>query len=231
MKVAALFSGGKDSSLAVQRVLEKGHEVVGLVSIIPRNPESYMFHYPNIRLTELQADAAGIPLVSRDSDGVKEEELADLEEALGGLSGDVEGVVVGAIASEYQRDRVAGVCRKLGLSMEAPLWGEDPEQLWLELLAKGFEIMIVGVACDGLGKEWLGRVIDEKALQELEVLSRKHNFHIAGEGGEFETLVLDAPFFRKRLAVKDARTSWKGDSGLYIINRAALEDKQPGFLK
>ena len=225
MKVAALFSGGKDSCLAVQRTLERGWVVTRLVSIISRNPESYMFHYPNIQLTEMQARAAGIKLVKRASEGVEEEELRDLEEVLGTLTREISGVVVGALASRYQRDRVAAVCRRLGLSMEAPLWGEDPGKLWREALEKGFRIMIVGVACEGLGREWLGRVIDSKALGELERLSRKHKFHLAGEGGEFESLVLDAPFFRKRLVVKKAEKEWQGDSGYYWIKEAGLVDK------
>jgi diphthine-ammonia ligase len=226
MNLAALFSGGKDSSLAIQRVLERGWSVTRLVSIISRNPESYMFHYPNIELTELQARAMGIPLVSRISEGVKEEELKDLEEALKAVKRDVKGVVVGALASSYQRDRVASVCKRLRLSMEAPLWGENPGKLWRESLEKGFRIMIVSVACEGLGKEWLGRVIDSKVLEELELLSRKHKFHLGGEGGEFETLILDAPFFGRRLAVKKARKEWKDDSGLFRIDEAELVDKK-----
>jgi uncharacterized protein (TIGR00290 family) len=108
LKVAALFSGGKDSSLAIQRVLESGHEVTNLVSIFSKNPESYMFHYPNIHMTELQAEAAEIPLIKKISEGVKEEELKDLDDALGGIRQEIEAVVLGAIESSYQRDRVLG---------------------------------------------------------------------------------------------------------------------------
>ncbi len=225
MKVAALFSGGKDSCLAVQRVLEKGWIVTKLVSIISRNPESYMFHYPNIQLTEMQARAAGIKFVKRFSKGVKEDELRDLEEVLRPLTKGISGVVVGALASRYQRDRVAAVCRRLGLSMEAPLWGQDPARLWREVLEKGFEIMIVGVACDGLGREWLGRIIDSKSLGELKKLSKKYRFHLGFEGGEAETFVIDGPFFIKKLVVKKAEREWQGDSGYYWIKEARLVDK------
>jgi diphthine-ammonia ligase len=227
MKVSALYSGGKDSSLAVQKVLELGFKVTSLVSIQPESPESYMFHYPNSGLTEMQAEAAEIPLIKHSSGGVKEEEVGDMEKALGQLKGGISGVVVGAIASEYQRKRVEDVCRKLGLDMIAPLWGIDPQELWKELLAKGFVVMIVGVACDGLGKEWLGRIVDEKALMELDRLSKRHRFHLGGEGGEFETFVLDAPFFGKRLVVKDGETEWNGDSGYYHIRDVVLKEK-PG---
>jgi diphthine-ammonia ligase len=225
MKVAALFSGGKDSCLAVQRALERGWTVTHLVSMISRNPESYMFHYPNVHLTGIQARAAGISLIRGSTGGIKEKELDDLEGVLRPLTGEIGGVVSGAIGSRYQRDRIAAVCRRLGLSMEAPLWGENPGSLWREALEKGFKVMIVGVACEGLGREWLGRVIGSEALMELERLSRRHEFHLSGEGGEFETLVLDAPFFGKRLVVKRAGKEWQGDSGYYWIREAALEGK------
>lgn len=225
MKLAALFSGGKDSSLAIQRVLERGLAVVKLVSIISKSPESYMFHYPNVHLTELQAKAMGIPIVKMGSEGEKEEELKDLENALSQVRKDVEGVVVGALASNYQRDRIKKICTGLGLSLEAPLWGEDPEKLWKEAIEKGFRIMIVGVACEGLGREWLGRVIDSRALEELKKLSKKYRFHLGFEGGEAETFVLDAPFFKKRLVIKKAKTEWQGDSGFYLIEDAQFENK------
>jgi diphthine-ammonia ligase len=225
MKVAALFSGGKDSCLAVQRAIDRGWAVTALVSVASRNPESYMFHYPNIHLTGMQARAAGIGLVKAATEGVKEEELGDLEKALGPLRGEISGVVVGAIESGYQRDRVESVCKRLGLSMEAPLWKQNPGGLWEEILERGFTVMVVGVACEGLGREWLGRVIDRESLKELEGLSRKHGFHLGGEGGEFETLVLDAPFFRKRLVVRESEIEWHGDSGYCLIRKAGLGKK------
>ncbi len=225
MRVAALFSGGKDSSMAIQRVIEKGWHVTHLISIISRNPESYMFHFPNIKLTEMQARAMEIPIISRTSKGIKEEELIDLEDALKSISNDIDGVVVGALASRYQSDRVASLCRKLGLSMEAPLWGEDPEKLWEEALNKGYRVMVVSVACDGMGKKWLGRVIDNKALEELKILSRKYRFHMGFEGGEAETFVMDSPLFKKRINIVKARKIWDRDSGLYVIEKANLADK------
>jgi ABC transporter with metal-binding/Fe-S-binding domain ATP-binding protein len=225
MDLAALFSGGKDSSLAIQRILKRGLAVVKLVSIFPKSPESYMFHYPNIHLTEMQAKAMEIPFVKRVSAGKKEEELKDLEDALNSIRKDIDGVVVGALASKYQRDRIKSICDILNLSMQAPLWGEDPLKLWKEAIEEGFKIIIVGVACEGLGKEWLGKQINEKVLSKLERLSKKHKFHLGGEGGEFETLVLDAPFFKKRLVVKRAKKEWSVDSGLYIIEKAQLQEK------
>jgi ABC transporter with metal-binding/Fe-S-binding domain ATP-binding protein len=225
MKLAALFSGGKDSSLAIHRSLERGLAVVKLVSIFPKSPESYMFHYPNIHLTELQSRAMEIPLVKKVSEGQKEKELKDLEGALNQIRRDIDGIVMGALASRYQRDRIKRICEKLNLSLEAPLWGEDPEKLWKEAIEKGFKIIIVSVACEGLGREWLGKLINREALSDLKNLSDKHKFHLSGEGGEFETLVLDAPFFKKKLMIKEGIVEWSEDSGFFHIRDAQLQQK------
>lgn len=224
MDVAVLFSGGKDSTFAVYDSLKKGHDVKCLVTILPKNQESYMFHCPNIELAELQARALGIPQIRRKSLGEKEKELLDLEKALEGIR-DIQGVVAGGLASKYQADRIEGVCDELGLKLLAPLWGTEPEKYWDILLKSGFRVMVVGVSCQGIGKEWLGRIIDRRALEELTGLSKKFRFHLAGEGGEFETLVLDCPIFRKRLKILKARKVWEGDSGSYLVEKAELTGK------
>lgn len=225
MDLAALFSGGKDSCFAVSEVLRKGHTVRYLVTIFPKNPESYMFHYPNIRFTRLQAEALGIKHITRESRGEKERELKDLELALKPIRGKIDGIVAGGMASRYQADRIGKLCRGLGLKFLAPLWGIEPNRYWRMLLKSGFRVMITGVSCQGLGEEWLGRVIDPKALKELRALSERFRFNLSGEGGEFETLVLDAPILKKRIKILKARKIWDGDSGIYRIERAELAER------
>ncbi len=222
MRVAALFSGGKDSTFAVWKASEE-HELVTLVAFEPGNPDSYMFHHPNIGLTALQADAMGIPLILVPTPGNKEEEVRDMEEALRDLP--VEGVVAGALASEYQRSRVEKVCRNLGLKTLTPAWHMDPTEYWGELLVNGFRVLVTKVACEGLGKEWLGREVGREALEELKRLSEKHRFHLAFEGGEAETLVLDCPLFKKKLSVESAEVKWEGDSGTFLVRKAILSGK------
>lgn len=227
MELAVLFSGGKDSCFSLFEVLREGHNVKYLVTIIPRNPESYMFHYPNIRLTSLQAGAMGIRHVTRESSGKKEKELRDLERALIPLRRDLDGLVAGGIASKYQADRIGKICHGLGLKFLSPLWRIEPNRYWRMLLKSGFRVMITGVACQGLDEEWLGRIMDPQALKKLKALSKKFKFHLSGEGGEFETLVLDCPLFKKRLKILEAEKVWNGDSGLYRIKRAELAGKHP----
>lgn len=224
MKVAALFSGGKDSTFAVWKALKVGHEVKYLIAMVPENPDSYMFHYPNIELAIVQGVASGIEVVTKGTKGIKEKELRDLEDVLKSLKG-IDGVVAGALASRYQKERVEKICKKLRLKLFTPSWGKDTEEYWKELLKNKFVIMITKVSCEGLGKKWLGKIIDSKTLKELKQLAEKHNFHLAGEGGEFETFVLDAPFFKKSISVVRAKIIWRGDSGIYLIEKVHLSDK------
>jgi diphthine-ammonia ligase len=225
MKAVVLFSGGKDSTFAMYKALKMGMHVKCLLSMVPESKESYMFHFPNMDMTGLQAKAIGIQLLTKTTKGVKEDELIDLLDALATLKGVADVVVAGAVASSYQKLRVEKVAAKLGYRVYAPLWNKEPEELWKQMLKLGFKIMMAGVACDGLGKEWLGRVIDEEAFKELKKLSKKYRFHLSGEGGEFETLVLDGPLFKRRLEILEGHREWDGSSGFYIVDKAKLVDK------
>ncbi len=222
MRLGALISGGKDSSFAIYRALQEGHEVTDLVTIKPQNVDSYMFHSANIHLTELISEACGIPLTSMTSSGEKEKELEDLKKAL--LNVKVEGVAVGAIESEYQASRVRRICDELGLVMYAPLWHKQPESLLRDMI-KYMEIIMVKVAAAGMDESWLGRRFDEKMIEDLKALNRKYRVHISGEGGEYETLVIDAPYYKKRIRLLKTHNIWMGDHGVMKVIEAELVEK------
>jgi ABC transporter with metal-binding/Fe-S-binding domain ATP-binding protein len=226
MKLGVLFSGGKDSAFACHRAMAK-EEVACLITILPSNPESYLFHTPNISLTALQAEAAGLPLVSIGSEGVEEAEVADLSRAIsrGVEEHGIEGVVTGAIHSVYQTTRVQRVCHDLDLWCFNPLWQRDQAEHLLEVVSSGFSFIISGIAADPLGREWLGRLMDGQAVEELLALAEKARINPAGEGGEYETFVLDAPFFRKRIEVLRASREYHEHHGIYRIDDARLVAK------
>ncbi len=223
MKLAALISGGKDSSCASYKALLEGHEVSDLITIKPTNVDSYMFHSANIHLTELISEACGIPLTSFASSGEKETELDDLKKALNSVK--VEGVAVGAIESEYQASRVRRICDELGLKMYAPLWHNEPESLLHEMIGC-MDIRMVKVAAAGMDETWLGRRFDEKLIEDLKALHRKYRVHIAGEGGEYETLVLDAPYYKMRIKLLQTENVWMGDYGIMKVLKAELAKKK-----
>lgn len=224
MRLAALFSGGKDSTYAARLMELEGYDVQYLVSMRSKNPDSYMFHTINIGLTELQAYAWGKEHVEAETRGVKEQELDDLKRCLKGL--DIEGVVTGAIASSYQRERVDRICDELGLEHVSPLWGRERVGLLNEMLSRGMVIVFSAVAAQGLDQKWLGAKLDRQAVNRLVQLMDRYGVDPCGEGGEYESLVLDAPWFRYRIEVKKAERSWDGVSGRYRVVEADLRPKK-----
>lgn len=227
MKVGILFSGGKDSVFATYLARKEGNEISCLLTMIPDNKESYMFHTPSINKTKLQAQAMEIPIITQKTAGKKEEELEDLEKLIEKAikKYKIQAVVTGAIESVYQSSRIQKICDKLSIQCLNPLWHKNPEKYWDELLANNFEVMMIGVASWGLKQEWLARKIDKSALNELKKLQKEFNFHLGFEGGEAETFVTDCPLFKKRINVLKGRKIWQGDSGTYIITKTEFVEK------
>jgi ABC transporter with metal-binding/Fe-S-binding domain ATP-binding protein len=223
MSSACLFSGGKDSTLALHKAVGLGIGVDLLITMRSANRESYMFHYPNVELTELQAEALGMRHVFSDTEGRKEEELDDLEEAL--RSNDVKLLVTGATSSKYQADRINAIARKLGIEHIAPLWRIDPVEE-LNEIASRYEAIITSVSAEGLSPSLLGKRIDGKVIEELKEANRKRGVNLVFEGGEAETLVLDAPMFKEKLVIEKAHTEVSGNNGTYLIERARLANKK-----
>lgn len=226
MKAVVLYSGGKDSTMAVYHALKNGDEVYALLTMVSRNKESYMFHVPAIHMVDYCSAAMEIPSIDVLTDGVKEEELDDLEGMLRRVrEKGVEVVYTGAIESEYQRSRIENICNKLELKCISPLWHKDPVEYMNELVDLGFEIILTSVSAYGLDKKWLGRTITKDAINELVDLNKKYGIHPAFEGGEAETLVLDAPMYDRRIVIDEANIEWNVDNGLYNITEAHLEEK------
>ncbi len=222
MRSAVLYSGGKDSTLALHRAVEAGATIDLLITMLSRNRESYMFHYPNTRFTKLQAEALGIEQVFVDTEGRKEEELKDLEKAL--VDNDVGLLVTGATYSAYQGDRINGITRRLGIEHMAPLWHIDPMEE-LGILARDYNAIITAVAAEGLGESFLGARIDDETVSLLVEANRKYGINMLFEGGEAESFVLDAPLFKKRIEILKARKEWNGSTGAYVFEEARLVSK------
>ncbi len=226
MRVGVLFSGGKDSTYAAY-ISRRRDELKCLVTLQPSTEMSYMFHYPNVWLTKLQAEAIGVPQVMMETEGIKEAELQDLIKALS-LAKErygLEGVYTGALASVYQKSRVDAICAKLGLESISPLWHVDPEIHLKDLLRNKFRVIMTSVSALGFDERWLGRVIDEDAIAELLKLHSRYGVHVGLEGGEGETLVIDCPMFKKSVEIQESEKHWRGDSGYLKITKARLISK------
>lgn len=226
MKAGVLFSGGKDSTLALIKA-SREHEIRCLISVIPENPESYMFHVPNVSLTKYQAEATEISIIQKFTKGEKERELNDLKNAIEEAKEKfgIEGIVTGAIKSNYQYSRIKRICDELKLELISPLWQMDEIEELKEVLKEGIKAIIVSVSAYPLTKDFLGKEIDEAVVRKFIEFREKVGFNPSGEGGEYETFVVDAPIFKKKIFIEDFDVVWEGNSGYLRIRKVSLLDK------
>lgn len=234
MTVTALVSGGKDSIFSAYLADTQGWTVDELLVLRPEDPDSWMFHTPNLALVELQAEAWGKRFRSEAVLGRSEsDEDNALRSALVGGDGPV---VAGAIASSYQWSRLLRIAGDIGRPVYTPLWGKEGSTVVLAEIDAGLDIRMVHLSAEPLTEELLGLRLDLALLRELERRSREQRrFHLAGEGGEFETLVVDAPFFRQRIAFDVTHMEDRKGARRLTIESAHLEPKPsldappPGF--
>jgi len=228
MRLLALYTGGKDSTLAVDLAWGEGHDIVALVTARPRSLESWMFHAHGIGVQHLQAEAMRVEHRYIEVSGAREVEVYELYEGLMSVAGEIEfdAILSGGVSSFYQRERLDRVAALLGVKHLAPCWGMDGAEIVKEVVGRGYEVVVVAVSAMGLGPEWLGRRLDQGSVPELERISERYGLSPAGEGGDYETLVLDAPFFEKTLRIQ-AEPVWLGDRGYLVIKGASLAPKLP----
>lgn len=219
MKVAVLYSGGKDSNAALQWARKSNHDVACLIGVVPEATDSFMYHVPGTELMDLFPEALGERLVKVFAP--QNDELRPLKKAIS--EQDVGAMVSGAVRSEFQKLRLDRIGAELGIENLSPLWHIDPEQHVRDLLSGGYEIIFTGVAAEGLNEKWLGRRLDDAALGELLGLRDRYGINVEGEGGEYETLVLSGPTHRRRIVIDESASLWRRDNGRMLIKRAHLE--------
>ncbi|MFL2961798.1 MAG: diphthine--ammonia ligase [Candidatus Poseidoniaceae archaeon] len=214
MKVAVLSSGGKDSSAAIWWTQCKGWDITHLVTMIVEGDDSWMFQIPGTSLVQRQAklcDYDWLPVTTR---GVQEEEISDLENALSQI--EIDGIVSGAIRSDYQKTRLERMCERLGIKSFTPLWHQSSESHMDGLVNHGFQVMITGVSSEGLTDEWLGHILTPESLRRMKSLAAKYRFNVDGEGGEYETLVVAGPHMKGSLDLV-YKIEWDGVRGHLIF--------------
>jgi len=234
MKLGVLYSSGKDSNLALDLMMQKGYEITCLITIKSKNPDSYMYHTPNIDIVSLQAEALGLPAIFEETLGEKEIELSDLRRALQRAKKEygISGIVTGALYSNYQKKRIEKICNELGLKVFSPLWHMNQEEELRILLSRGYKFIMTRVAAEGLDKSWLGRIISKKDVDKLCELRDTLNFNVAGEGGEYESLVLYAPSFKKEIVINNFEIVDEGNrSYKLIIKDACLKARRAIYEK
>jgi ABC transporter with metal-binding/Fe-S-binding domain ATP-binding protein len=225
MKLACLFSGGKDSTYAIHLAKKQGHDVVCLLSIFTKSEESHLLHHPNLKWTKLQSESMKIPQLTIISNSDEtEDELIIMEKLLQNAKEQfqIDGLVHGGIKSKFQKEKFESLCLKLNLVSIAPLWGTDPNEYMNELLDSNFHFMMITVSSDGLDEQWLGKLILKSDIDILNNLSNKFGFNLNFEGGESETFVIDCPLFSNPIKINEFTKNWDGYRGRFEIVDAEL---------
>ncbi len=222
--MASLYSGGKDSAFALYLAEQMGHDVPYLVNIIPEDDAAMIFHTPNLSIVPLMAESMGKELITAPSTGTEEGDMEGLRRALEGL--DVEGVISGAIWSDYQWDRMNIVCGDLGLKLMAPLWRKDQDMLMDQFLDSGIRAIIVGCYAEGLGEEWLGREITRESVEALKAIRVRTGISIMGEGGEYESLTIDSPMHSSPIRIDSYENEWSRNGGTMRVTGASLPGRR-----
>jgi ABC transporter with metal-binding/Fe-S-binding domain ATP-binding protein len=225
MKLACLFSGGKDSTYAIHLAQKQGHDVVCLLSIFPKSEESHLLHHTNLRWTKLQSESMKIPQLTTSSNSDDtDDELIAMEKLLQNAKDQfqIDGLVHGGIKSKFQKEKFETLCLKLNLVSIAPLWETEPKKYMNELLDSDFNFMMMTVSSDGLDERWLGKLISKSDIEILNNLSNKFGFNLNFEGGEAETFVIDCPLFSNPIKINQFTKNWDGYRGRFEIVDAEL---------
>lgn len=225
MRVAALLSGGKDSVCAVETARGHGWDVVVALIVRPAADDAWMFHVPNLPAAHGVAACLDLPVVEAPVRTGQEEEVTDLEAALARLKKEwrLDGFISGALASEYQRTRLESIGHEVGLKSFTPLWHKEPASYVRSLLRGDWDIRFSRTAAEGVPNAWCGERLDEAKVAAME--RAKARPHVAGEGGEYETLVLDAPCYRRRLVVEKAKVEATASRATWTVAAWRTEPK------
>ncbi|MBV64139.1 MAG: TIGR00289 family protein [Rickettsiales bacterium] len=221
MKVAVLASGGKDSTYASWWALMQGWSLEAMITVKITGDDSMMFQLQNTEIAKFQAKSIGVKWIEVNSSGIENEEIYELEDEIRKIQGSLDAIVVGALRSDYQKTRIERMCERLGLISFSPLWHHSPSEHMNSLIEHGFDVRIVSVSSEGLDEKWLGKRITEDSLKELTILSEKYRFNLDGEGGEFETITLNAPHFEKTI-ICEGENSWDGVRGAWNLTKIQL---------
>ncbi len=225
MKLASLFSGGKDSTYAIHVAKKQGHEVKCLLSVFPKSDESHLLHHPNMKWTKLQSQSMNIPQLTITSNSNEtDDELSLIENLLQDAKEQfqIEGLVHGGIKSNFQKEKFENVCSKLHLTLISPLWNTNPEHYMNELIDSKFNFIMTTVSSDGLDDSWLGKIISKSDILSLKHLSEKFGFNLNFEGGEAETFVINCPLFTNSIKINQSQKKWDGYRGRFEIVDAGL---------
>ncbi|HLC60602.1 MAG TPA: diphthine--ammonia ligase [Candidatus Nanoarchaeia archaeon] len=229
MDVAILYSGGKDSTFAIQQAIDKGWNIKYLISVKPTRKDCFLFHYATVEHTKEFAKQLGIPhfyVSCRVADPVKEADIVKKVVEKNRSKMKVDAVVLGGTGlQETQLKSIQNALRQFNIDVFASHAGEEHDLVMEQMLDKGYEIMVTQIASDGL-KEWLGKNITKDNFPQLKKDSIKYGFHIGFEGGYADTLVTNCPLFEKQMVVEEMSVIFEDNyCGHVVIDKYRMQKK------
>ena len=227
MKVGILFSGGKDSTFAIDYAKEQGYDIEYLLSVKPTRTDCFLFHFATVEHTPKLAESLGIKHILTTCSVADPEQEAKIVHDIVVKQPKVDAILLGGTGlQETQLGSVRKVLAPYGIKVYATHTGKPHDQVMLEMLNKGYRFMITQVASDGLGQDFLGHELTKKNINEFFERSKKYGFHSGGEGGYFDTLALDGPIFKFAIDIQQSHKVMEDQfSGHLVADKVALVEK------
>lgn len=200
-KISAMssWSGGKDSCLACYKAMQDGYKIKYLMNFISKEFKRCCFHGVEASLIKLQSDLMGIPLIQHEVTADMNEYEKEFKSAVANVK-DVESMVFGDIYLDEHKSWVDRVCSEVGIKAIEPLWNKDPGEILNDFIDLGFKTIVVSAQADKFDKDFVGRQVDKKFIREM----KEKNICPCGENGEFHTLVIDGPIFKRGINILEA---------------------------
>jgi len=221
VRVAVLWSGGKESSLACHRVMAQGHDVSILVTFV-LNDWPYLCH--PLSIMSLQSEALGIPHVALSVAEPYKEAYRHSISSLIATEG-IQGIITGDIWIEDHRRWMEDVCEGLGIQVIMPLWNENTNDILDAVVSNGFRAVFTCVKEPWFDTDWLGRQLDGRRIEVLKSLHERFGIDMCGENGEYHTMVLDGPIFKHSIRIEEFTLDRKNSMLLLRTHRVSLQPR------
>lgn len=226
MEVAILYSGGKDSTLAIEQAMQKRRKIKYLISIKPTRTDCYLFHFATVEQTRELSKILRLPHIYAICDISDPEKEAEIIKNIVKQK-PVEAVILGGVGLQGKQIKaIRDALFPLGIEVFASHKDQDNDKLVEEMINKGYKIVITEIAVEGLTNEWLGKILTKENFNELKELAKKYGFHSGGEGGHYNTLVVDGPIFDKKIEILESEKVMETKySGYLLIKKIKVVDK------
>ena len=219
------WSGGKDSCLACHKAILEGHDVYYLMNTVSEEYSRVRFHGFRDKVVQAQAEALGIKLFQSKTSGENYER--DFKNGVKSLISkeDIHGIVFGDLHLESGLEWTQRICKELGIKCIQPLWKKPVKEVLIDFIDSGFEAYVTSLQADKLDKSFIGRKLDKKFLDDISKLG----IDVCGENGEYHTLVVDGPIFKKRLEILETEKVLRDGYWFLDVKEYRLVDKKKHF--